>query len=298
MSKVIVTGGCGFIGSHLVDRLVKEGEDVHVIDNLSANNEIFYKNDNASYYRVDITNFSSIEKIIKGATNVYHLAAESRIGPTIKNPQLACKTNVLGTCNMLVAARDAGVQSFIYSSTSSYYGLKNSPPLHENMLSDNLNPYSSTKIAAEDMCAMFNKLYNMPTISLRYFNVFGDRMPDAGQYAPVLAIFMKQKREGKSCTVVGDGLQSRDFVHVSDVVAANILASKKANNVKDRIFNVGTGKSVTILDLAKIVGNQIDHLPPRDGEAKSTLANITRIKDQLGWEPKIDVIEWFENKNR
>ena len=191
--KSLVTGGCGFIGSHVVARLVDDfGHEVIVIDNLSAEcNEEFFKNDSdlVKYYEEDICDYSRIEQLFEGLDYVFHLAAESRIGPTLEDPQKACMVNFLGTCNVLQAARKHAVRRTVYSSTSACYGLKNTPPLVETMQNDNLNPYSVSKLAAEDLCIMYNNLFETPTNCLRYFNVFGEWMPETGQYAPVVAIF-------------------------------------------------------------------------------------------------------------
>ena len=178
INKVIVTGGSGFIGGHIVDRLVASGKEVLVIDDESAQcNESFYKNNDATYYKKDISSYKEIESLFEGIDVVFHLAAESRIQPSLLNPIKATKTNVLGTCNVLQASRDYDVDRVIYSSTSACYGLINTPPLVENMPQDHLNPYSLTKCAGEDLCLMYHKLFQLKTISLRYFNVYGDRAP-------------------------------------------------------------------------------------------------------------------------
>ena len=223
--KCIVTGGAGFIGSNLVDRLVQDGNEVVVIDNESATcNEDFYWNDKADNHKFDICDYSNIYPLFKGVDCVFHLAAEARIQPAIKNPIRSAQTNVVGTCNVLQAARENGVERVIYSSTSSAYGLSNTPPLTEDMPNDCLNPYSVTKTCGEQLCDMYTKLFGLKTLTLRYFNVYGERQPLKGQYAPVVGIFLRQVESGEPMTIVGDGLQRRDFTHVSDAVEANILA--------------------------------------------------------------------------
>ena len=294
----LVTGGSGFIGSNLVDRLVELGHKVTVIDNFSAEcNDEFYINKvgGCFYLKEDICNYDRIEHYFKDIDWVFHLAAESRIGPTMRDPQKACEVNFVGTCNVLQAARKHGVKKVVYSSTSACYGLANVPPLVETMPNDNLNPYSVSKIAAEDLCVMCSNLFEVPTVCLRYFNVFGERMPDRGQYAPVVAIFMKQLREGNNLTIVGDGLQKRDFIYVQDVVSANIMAAEAGTNCNGEIFNVGSGENISILNIAKSFNADYEHVPPRDGEAQTTLANIDKIKDFLGWEPTTNVLDWIKN---
>ena len=227
--KCLVTGGCGFIGGHLVDELARSFHNVVVVDNLSAESNTFWHNvsSNVTYHNVDICDFNGMESLFKleKFDLVFHLAAESRIQPALINPIKASHVNVTGTCTLLNLARDYNVKRFVYSSTSACYGEKNAPPLREDMENDNLNPYAVTKLAAEDFCMMYWKTFKTPTVALRYFNVYGNRMPSVGQYAPALAIFMKQKDAGEALTVVGDGLQTRDFVHVSDVVKANIAVA-------------------------------------------------------------------------
>jgi len=297
MQKVIVTGGAGFIGSNLVDRLVNDGFHVIVIDNESAEcNEEFYYNDKAEYHKYDVEDYESIEPLFKGVDYVFHLAAESRIQPTLDRPVKACMTNIIGTCNILEASRRNGIKRVMYSSTSSAYGLKNSIPLIETMHRDCLNPYSVTKVAAEDLCKMYHTLYGLETVIFRYFNVFGERQPLKGQYAPVVGLFLEMKKAGKPMTVVGDGKQTRDYTYVGDVVEANVLAMKTTN--KDAIaevYNVGTGTHHSVLDLVDIIDGEHSFLPSRDGEARHTLADIGKIMLDLDWKPKETIKNWIIN---
>ena len=298
--KALVTGGCGFIGSHIVDRLVSEGHSVVVADNMSATcNEEFYRNPNAEYLNLDISSEFGFEDLPEKCHWVFHLAAESRIRPTIENPTQACKVNVLGTCNLLEYSRKAGVNRFVYSSTSSGYGLKNEIPLRETMKRDCLNPYSVSKLAGEDLCVMYYSLYGLPTVSFRYFNVYGERQPLKGQYAPVVGLFMRMRERGESISIVGDGLQRRDFTYVKDVAEANILAAKTNNEaVYGEVFNVGAGTNCSIFELAKMVGGPYHHIDSRPGEARNTLADNTKIKDLLGWEPTVDIKTWVEQQKQ
>jgi UDP-glucose 4-epimerase len=296
MSNVsIVTGGCGFIGSHIVDELVNRDHEVIVIDDLSAEcNEEFFRNSNATYLEESILNYDAIEASFQGASTVFHLAAESRIQPTLERPQDACKVNFVGTCNVLQAAKEHNVKKVIYSSTSAGYGLKNSPPLTENMRRDCLNPYSVSKVAAEDLCKMYYTLWGLPTIILRYFNIYGERQPLKGQYAPVIGIFLRQKEAKEALTIVGDGLQKRDFTHVSDALQANIKAMEtEDSSCYGEIFNVGTGANTSVFDIAKLISNHYTFIPAREGEAQTTLADITKIKSKLGYSPQVQLKEWI-----
>ena len=296
--KCLVTGGAGFIGSHLVDQLLKNDHKVIVLDDESATeNENFYWNNRAKNYKYDICNYNKIEFLFKDIDYVFHLAAQSRIQPSILDPVKTLKVNCLGTLNVLNASKKYKISKFIYSSTSSYYGIRNKIPFTEDMSRDCLNPYSYTKIFGEDLCQMFSRLYNMQTVVLRYFNVYGKRQPTKGQYAPVIGIFQKQFNKGENLTIVGDGTQKRDYTHVDDVVNANILVAN--NNLLNNfeIYNIGTGVNYSVLDIAKMVGGEYKFIPERRGEAKETLANISKIKTHLNWLPCIRVDEWIkENK--
>ena len=297
MLKVLVTGGAGFIGSNLVDRLILLGHDVTVIDNESAEcNERFYWNEKAKNYKYDISDYFKIRPLFDKIDCVFHLAAESRMQPSILNPLQCIKTNVLGTTTVLQCAMEAGVDRVIYSTTSSYYGKNNSLPNVETQTEDCLNAYSVSKVAGEKLCKMYNDLHGLKTISLRYFNVYGHREPTKGQYAPVIGLFLKQNREGMPMTVVGDGLQRRDFTNIDDVVDANIIAATKdlADDAFGQAYNIGSGVNYRILDIALMIDkSNIAFIPPRIGEAQKTLADIQKAKDVLGWEPKVSLPEYL-----
>ena len=297
--KYLVTGGAGFIGSNLVDELVSKGHEVVVVDNESAeSNSEFYWNKNAKKYLNDINNFSSLNSIFSEEKPdvVFHLAAEARIQPTIKEPHKACLTNFVGTCNVLEASRENGVKRVIYSSTSSAYGLKNKPPLKEGMPKDCLTPYSVSKTAGEELCRVYYKIYGLETIILRYFNVYGNREPIKGPYAPVVGLFVRQKREGKPFTIVGDGQQTRDFTHIDDAVAANVLSATTQNKkALGEIFNIGTGQSHSILWIAHTIGGDFTYLPARSGEARHTLADNYKAREILGWKPKKGLKTYLKN---
>jgi len=297
--KILVTGGAGFIGSNIVDRLLLDGHEVSVVDDESSDaHETFYWNNKTKNYKLSINNYDQILPIFEGVDIVFHLAAESRIQPCIINPTKAILTNTLGTCNILQAAREKKVKRVVYSSTSAAYGLKNEPPLVESMSKDCLNPYSVSKTAGEELCSMYYKLFGLETVIFRYFNVYGERQPTKGQYAPVIGLFLRQKKEGKKMTVVGDGMQRRDYTHVSDVVNANILAAiSKNKEILGEIFNVGTGINHSVMDLVELVGGEHEFIPPRPGESRITLANNNKIKTMLEWKPKVKLEDWI-NANK
>ncbi len=297
MSKCLVTGGAGFIGSHIVDHLIQEGHDVVCIDNEFADNEEFYWNSNALNIKADITQYSQIEEYFKGVDYVFHLAAESRIGPAILDPISAININVLGTCTVLQLSRKFSVKRLLYSSTSSGYG-NNPCPNHENQPDDCLNPYSVSKVSGEKLCSMYTNLYNLKTIIFRYFNVYGERAPKQGQYCPVTGIFLRQHSSGEALTIVGDGTQRRDFVYVGDVVRANLLAAftNVDNNAFGKVYNVGNGDNISINSIAHLISKNVTYIPPRSGEVKENLANISRLKQTFGWQPQMTVERWIKSQ--
>ena len=296
--KALVTGGAGFIGSNLVDELIKQGHEVTVIDDESAqSNSQFYWNEEAQNYWVDIMDFEKLNEVFEKhkPEYVFHLAAFARIPPSLKDPVKACKVNFVGTCNVLQACRNNGVKRVMYSGTSSAYGLKNKPPLKEDMTRDCLNPYSVSKTAAEDLFKMYYTLYGLECVMFRYFNIYGERQPLKGQYAPVIGIFLRQKEAGEQLTIVGDGTQRRDFTHVSDVVRANIMAAETDNqDAVGEIFNIGTGSNYSVNEIADMIHFNQVNIPPREGEAKTTLADVSKIKNMIGWEAKVNVQDWIK----
>ena len=292
--KVIVTGGCGFIGSNLVDKLVEMGYDVSVIDDESATaHEHFYYNPKVKYYKYSICDHTNTRPLYDGVDYVFHLAAESRIQPCVENPMMAVHTNTLGTTQVLQCSREAGVKRVMYSSTSSAYGLANTPPLKENMVEDCLNPYSVSKVAGEKMCRMYTDLFGLETITFRYFNVYGPRQPLKGQYAPVIGLFLRQWHSGQPLTIVGDGGQSRDFTHVNDVVAANILCM--TNGFPGEVYNVGTGVNLSVKELAHMISNEVQFIEARPGEARTSLANSDKLKS-LGWNPSVKLEDYIKEQ--
>ena len=292
--KSLVTGGAGFIGSNLVDRLISLGHEVICIDNESAEcHETFYWNDKAQNYKYDICNYKDIKDLFIGVDFVFHVASDARIQPAILNPKKSIESNAVGTANILELCRVNNVKRFIYSSTSSAYGKKSSIPNIETQPSDPLTPYSTAKVFGENLARVYYNLYGLETVSLRYFNVYGNRQPLKGQYAPVIGLFMKQHEEGKPLTVVGDGSQRRDFTHISDVIDANIIASGLTSGFGE-VYNIGFGSNYSILDLANSISNDVKFIPPRVGEVQETLASNSKFKDLTGWMPKVSLMEWIQ----
>ena len=295
--KFIVTGGAGFIGSNIVAHLLDQGHSVTVIDNESSDaHESFYWNDRSNNYKLDICDYDAVRPLFNDVDYVLHLAAEARIQPAIINPLLAVKTNSLGTATVLQCAREAGVKRVVYSSTSSGYGL-NPTPNTEGQPDDCLNPYSVSKVSGEKLCNMYTRLFGLETVILRYFNVYGKNEPMKGQYAPVIGIFKRQKEAGEPLTIVGDGEQRRDFTNVSDVVQANILAatSEIPADLLGTVFNIGTGSNHSINEIAAMYDHETINIPPRLGEARETLANNSKARSILGWNPTISLKDYLSN---
>jgi UDP-glucose 4-epimerase len=296
--KSLVTGGAGFIGSNLVDRLLEMGHEVIVIDNeYSDVHDQFYWNDKAQNYKYDIRDYENTRPLYDGVDYVFHIAAEARIQPAILNPIEAVSINSVGTVTVLQCAREANVKRVMYSSTSSGYGMNESPNV-ETQPDDCLNPYSVSKVNGEKLCRMYTNLYGLQTICFRYFNVYGERQPLRGQYAPVIGIFLRQRAAGEPLTIVGDGNQRRDFTHVSDVVKANILAAitEVDSNAFGQIYNVGTGTNYSINQIARMINHETVNIAPRPGESRVTLANNQKLCNTFGWNPTIKLEDWIKTQ--
>lgn len=281
---VLVTGGAGFIGSHLSESLIQRGYNVRIMDNLSYGRREWVP-DRAEFILGDICNINDCLLATKNVEGIFHMAAMSRAGPSLDNIDICTQANVIGTQNILISARDNGVKKLIYSGSSTYYGSQ-PPPHKENFTkADFLNFYSLSKHVGAEYCLLFNKVFNLPTVVLRYFNVYGPRQPQEGAYALVLGIFLKRWSEGKQLIIHGDGSQRRDFIYVSDVVDANIAALE--SDVSGEIFNVGSGENVSIKELANLITPLQVHEERRKGDAEITLADISDIQNRLKWAPKI-----------
>ena len=297
MTISIVTGGAGFIGSHIVEKLKRLDHMVVVIDNEYSDNDNFHWRKDTLNVNIDITDYKALKKAFTGADYIFHCAAEARIGPAIENPVNALNINTMGTCNVLQCAREVGAKKVLYSSTSSGYGLNEAPNV-ETQPDDCLNPYSVSKIAGEKLCKMYTDLYGLNTIIFRYFNVFGERAPRKGQYAPVTGIFLRQKAAGEPLTIVGDGEQRRDYIYVKDVANANVMAaiSNPDDDAYGQVYNVGSGKNYSVNEIASFISDDTINIPPRIGEARNSLANIDKIQKTFAWKPEVDVEQWIKTQ--
>src|SRR5215468_3030156 len=307
MARYVVTGGAGFIGSHIVEELVRRNETVTVIDNFSTGKRENVKpfEGAAEIIDADISQAKNLAQILKGAEYVIHQAAIPSVPKSIIDPVKSHEANVNGTLQLLVACREAGVKRVVYASSSSLYGDSPTLPKHEGMMPNPLSPYGAQKLFAEIYCQVFTKAYGLETVSLRYFNIFGPRQDSTSQYSGVLALFIPAVLQGHRPTIYGDGLQSRDFTYVQNVVEANLLACK-APGVQGQTFNVACGDRITVNSMLqqinKITGNDISaiHAEPRVGDIKHSQADITRAKEQLGYDPKVSfeeglrrTIDWY-----
>ncbi len=286
--KYIVTGGAGFIGSHVVDQLIARGDEVHVVDNfLSGKRERV--NSKAIVHEADIRDFEKLAPIFKGAVGVFHLAAQPRMQYSIKEPRLTNDINITGTLNVLLAARDAQVKRVVYSASSSAYGTSHPMPLREDMEARPVIPYAIQKRVGEQYCEMVARFYGVETVAIRYFNVYGPRQTTGadGPYATVIGIFLEQAKNGQPMTVVPDGTQRRDFTHVYDVARANLLAMESPKVGKGEIINIGTATNYSVLQVANMIGGKWEFGEARQGETKETLADNSKAKQFLGWEPQV-----------
>ncbi|MEM2083640.1 MAG: SDR family oxidoreductase [Nitrososphaerota archaeon] len=298
--KILVTGGAGFIGSHLVDELINRGYKVIVLDNFYSgkigNLRKNLKNKNFKLIKGDIRNIKDVKKAIKNVNAIFHLAAIVSVPLSIKNPILVNEVNVIGSLNVLKIAIEENVDKFIYVSSCAVYGEAENLPIKEEDKLNPLSPYASSKISVEYYCKVFYKAYGLKTICLRYFNVYGPRQK-TGEYAGVIPIFIQRIKNDKPPIIYGDGNQTRDFVYVKDVVDASIKALEKEEAIGE-IFNIGSGEAITINQLAetllKILGKE--KLKPiyekeRVGDIKNSYANIDKAKKILGYEPKYTIID-------
>jgi len=298
MSKknVLVTGGAGFIGSHVVDRLLAENCQVTVLDNFSTGRpqNLSHCKDNIEIVEGDITDFNKIQPHFKDKDIVYHLAALADIVPSIVNPRGYYASNVLGTMNVVEASRLAGVHRLVYTASSSCYGIPSEEyyPTPETALIDPQYPYALTKYLGEETAHHWGQVYDLPVISLRLFNVYGPRSRTSGTYGAVFGVFLAQKLDGKPYTVVGDGNQTRDFTFVTDIADAFVVAGQ--SDLKTGIFNVGTGNPQSVNKLVSLLGGEKIYIPKRPGEPDSTWADISKIKEQLGWSPKVSFEDGVE----
>jgi nucleoside-diphosphate-sugar epimerase len=297
-SVILVTGGAGFIGSHIVDRLLDEGFEVRVLDNLSTGDEMnlaAHQNKKSfQFIEGDIRNCDLVEKTVKGVDAVIHEAALVSVTRSVENPLLSHEINLLGTVNLLKACKEAHVKRFVLASSCAVYGDTETLPNHENLEPKPLSPYAAHKLAAEKYAQKFYKVHGLETVSLRYFNVYGPRQK-YGPYSGVISILINRLLNDEPPTIYGDGMQTRDFVNVKDVVEANMLALSKQEAVGE-VFNISTGKAVTINKLTETIQKIMDktnlepvHAEARQGDIKHSYGDITKAKRKLGYKPKVQL---------
>lgn len=284
--KAVVTGGLGFIGSHIVDALIERGFDVHSVDNGAGGRREDRVNAKATYHDVDLTNVAELAVVFEGASYVFHEAALPRVQFSIEYPIETFAVNAGGTIAVLKAAKDTGVKRVMYAASSSAYGNQEKLPLSEDLPAQPLSPYGLQKYVGELACRVWSEVYGIETVSLRYFNVYGPRLDPNGAYALVIGKFLKQRVEGIPLTITGDGEQTRDFTHVRDIVRANLLAMESANVGKGEVINIGAGRNVSVNDLAAMIGGPTEYVAPRL-EPKHTRADNALAKKLLQWEPTI-----------
>lgn len=310
MAKAVVTGGAGFIGSHLVDRLLAEGFDVAVVDNLSTGRAENLRDarDRIEFHEIGLEDPDGVKKAVEGADYVFHQAALPSVPRSVKNPLESHHNNVTGTLNLLIAARDAGVKRLVYAASSSAYGDADAEAKTETLAPKPISPYGVTKLAGEHYCKAFYESYGLETVSLRYFNVFGPRQNPYSAYTGVLAIFIPNMLRGGRPVIFGDGSATRDFTYIENNVNANLLAMT-ASGAPGETFNIACGSSVSVLDIAEAInralGTRLEPVfePPRKGDILHSLADIQKARDVLGYEPKVDfeqglakTIEWYRGE--
>ena len=288
--KSIITGGAGFIGSNLTDHLVKIGHEVMVLDNFVSgkrSNLSHHRKKDVKVIKIDISKNENLYKYFKGAHYVFHLAALAQIIPSIKNPKKYFKNNVIGTLKVVEAAKKAKIKKLVYAASSSCYGIPKKLPTSEKDKIDLNNPYAVTKFIGEEIIMRYALMFKMPNISFRFFNVYGPRLNISGQYSAVIGNFLSQIKNNKALTIVGDGKQTRDFIHVDDLANAcvKVINSKCIN----KIYNLGSGKKTSINTLAKIFNGKKKFIPNRPGEAKNSLADISKLKKDINWHPRISL---------
>ena len=312
MERYLVTGGAGFIGSHIAGELVRRGEEVRVIDNfLTGKREnLTTFLDKIEFIEGDIRDIKTCQKVTDGVDFVLHQAALPSVPRSIEDPLLASDINIRGTLNLLCAARDEGVKTFVFASSSSVYGDDPRLPKTEEMTPAPLSPYAVTKSVGEMYCQVFSQIYGLPTVCLRYFNVFGPRQDPFSQYAAVIPNFIEKMLRGEQQIIYGDGEQSRDFSYVSNVVEANLIAAKKAG-VSPAVFNIACGERTSVNTLVnklnEILGTGIVpiHDEPRPGDVKHSLADITKSRKLLEYAPAVSftqglekAVRWFQERRK
>jgi UDP-glucose 4-epimerase len=284
--KAVVTGGAGFIGSHLVDALVERGDEVHVIDNFASGKYEDRFNQKAIYHELDIRSTEAVQRVMEGADVVFHTAALPRVPYSIEHPVETTDVNVTGTASVLTAAARSSVRRVVYSASGSAYGAQEIMPLVETMPANPVNPYGLQKYVAELFAKVWASTYGLETVCLRYFNIYGPRLDPHGPYALAIGAFLLARKESRPLTIFGDGTITRDYTHVRDTVRANLLAAESPKVGSGEVINIGAGRNVTIQYLAELIGGEIIYGPPRI-EAHDSQADNRKAKEILGWEPAV-----------
>lgn len=311
MTRSLVTGGAGFIGSNLVERLLHEGHEVRVLDNYETGNKdnlTEFLND-IELFEGDIRDAALVKRAISGADFVFHQAALSSVPRSIADPIASNAVNVDGTLNVLMAAREANVQKVVYASSSSIYGPTEVLPKEESMPPNPISPYALAKFAGEKYCQIFSDLYDLPTVCLRYFNIFGPRQDPKSEYAAVVPLFITNLLSGQPIQIYGNGEQSRDFTYIENAINANLLAATASKEADGEIFNVGCNARATLNTLVNLMGELIgievspEYHPPRLGDVKHSLADVSKAQRLLNFNPKVDLkqglehtIDWFQKQ--
>jgi len=288
MAHYLVTGGAGFIGTNLVKQLLADGHRVRALDNFSTGKFPNRLQPEAEYIEGDIHSEPDVKKAVTAVDGIFHTAAVPRVPYSVEHPLETNDHNITGTLNVLIAARDAGVQRFIFSTSSSVYGgSKGEVAVTEDMKFEPKSPYALQKVAGQEYCRLFSELYNLETVALCYFNIYGPYLDPEGAYALVIGKFLRQRSRGEPLTICGDGEYYRDYTHVSDVVRANILAMTSARVGRGEVINIGNGRPFSVNQVAALIGGPITNVPPRPGDVRFTKADNTRARELLGWEPTI-----------
>lgn len=294
----LVTGGAGFIGSHLAARLAMRGEAVRIFDNFSTGSEtnVAAAGDQVEVMRGDLRDEAAVRRAMNGVSVVFHQAADPSVPRSLDDPRTCYEINVLGTLNVLLAARDAGVRRVVFASSCAVYGDSPVLPKSEQLPPEPASPYAASKLAGEELCAVFTRSWGLETVALRYFNVYGPRQDPQSAYAPVIPRFLQALLRGERPVIYGDGGQTRDFVYVGDVVQANLLAAE-APGVAGRVFNIAAGRSVSLYQLLLLMADLLgvppkaEHLPPRSGDIRHSAADIRAARQALGYEPMVRLEE-------
>jgi UDP-glucose 4-epimerase len=301
VTTYLVTGGAGFIGSHITTRLVEEGHRVRVLDNLCAGSldNLAHLQDGFEFHRGDVSDANAVRQAVDGIEIVFHQAALASVPLSVKDPVLVHTACVTGTVTVLDAARQAGVRRVVYAGSSSAYGNEPTMPKRESQLPQMLSPYAAAKLAGELYCEAFAACYSLETVRLRYFNIFGERQDPASPYSAVIPLFVAAVLEGRRPTIFGDGSQSRDFTYVGNVVHANLLASR-ASGVSGKVFNVACGSSLTVIELLRQICERLkvpfdpNFAPPRAGDVKDSWADISATERELGYQPQVGLTEGLQ----